>query len=161
MNVVRYILLLIFVTTSLGQIHGKTLDTEESRTPEKVLQALDSLFPNTKKVQWSKKQRKYTADFIYNGLNMSVTLDRNGRLLNSLEEIPFDLLPVRIKDKIASFYEAFKIVMVLRRTAGDKTEYDIEIIQGKHHYILNYHAKGYLIHQYEVYKYDWAPDFSD
>ncbi|HWA33873.1 MAG TPA: hypothetical protein VG737_07075 [Cyclobacteriaceae bacterium] len=44
----------------------------------------------------------------------------------------------------------------MERSFKGKTEYDVHVIQGKQHYILNYHPKGFLIHQYEVEKIDYA-----
>jgi len=121
-----------------------------------MVHALDSLYPGVTDVQWTKKRKQYTADFIYNDLNISMTFDKRGNLMNSIEEISFESLPSRIKEKVTTFYSSYKIVMVLQRRNGKKVEYDIEVIQGKRHYILNYHPKGYLIHQYNVYKVDAA-----
>lgn len=145
---------------SSAKVHGGSVPTV-LRAPERVMHALDSLYPRFTNVQWSRKRKKYTADFIYNGLNVSVTFNEIGHVLNILEEIPFDSVPIRIKDKINLFYNSYKIVMVLQRTTRERLEYDIQVIKGKQHYILNYHAKGYLIHQYEVSKIDYSTQFGN
>lgn len=126
------------------------------QTPEPVVDSLESLYPGVKDVQWTREKRNHTADFIHNSLNISITFDKRGHLISCVEEIPFELLPSKVQEKVKQFYGSYKIVMVLQRRTGNKKEYDIEIIQGEHRYILNYHPKGYLIHQYNVYKVDYA-----
>jgi hypothetical protein len=151
------------VKTATGKPHDAARGNSFFSTPERVLYVLDSLYPGPKEVRWSKKGKRYTADFIYGGLNFSNTFNRNGNLITSVEEISFELLPAQVKDKVNRFYKSYKIVIVLQRKIRDKLEYDIEVIQGQHQYILNYHPKGFLIHQYEVtkHKYDRLTTFSD
>jgi hypothetical protein len=156
-----YILLIVLVVTSTEQLRGRSLDKGFARTPDKVVHVLDSLYPLDKQVHWSKKKKQYTADFIYQGMNVWITLDRYGNVISKSEEISVEGLPDRIREKLEQFYKSFKVVMVVQRTRDDKLEYDIEVIQGKQHYILNYHSKGYLIHQYEVHKYDQSLDFTN
>ena len=157
----RYIWLLILVAAFSAQVQAATNIKPRFQTPENILNMLDSLYPGPKDVQWSRKKKHYTADFIYNGLNVSTTFDKDAMVLSSLEEIPFENLPEQIQEKVKQFYESYKVVIVLRRKSGDSIKYDIEVIKGKPQYILNYHPKGFLIHQYEVYKFDPSTDFSN
>lgn len=161
MTLLRYILLVILVAMFSAQLQAATNNRPRFRTPENIINMLDSLYPGPKDVQWSRKRKRYTADFIYKGLNVSTTFDKNANVLSSLEEIPFESLPERVQEKVKHFYESYKVVIVLRRKSGDSLQYDIEVIKGKQQYILNYHPKGFLIHQYEVYKFDASTDFSN
>lgn len=132
-----------------------------SHTPGKVQHVLDSLYPAPKEVYWSKKNKRYTADFIYEGRNVSLTLDKDGNVIKGLEEISFGHLPESVREKVEQFYGQYKIIMVSRKILPRKTEFDIEVIQGKRHYVLNYNEKGFLLHQYQLYKHDPAKDFSN
>lgn len=146
--------MIVFVAMVLKPLEGQAVDPSRVQTPEPIVVLLDSLYPGAKHVEWSKRKRQYTADFIYNGLNVSITFDHDGNLINSVEEVSYDALPYPIQEKIKQFYAPYKIVMITRRGKGRKIDYDVEVIQGKNHYILNYHPRGYLIHQYDVYKVD-------
>ena len=131
MNFLYCLLLVTFLTNATGKSYGRALGKPIFRTPERVLYVLDSLYPGPKEVRWSKKRKRYTADFIYKGLNFSNTFDRDGHLVKSVEEISFDLLPTQVKDKVKQFFTSYKIVIVLQRKTHDKLDYDIEVIRGK------------------------------
>lgn len=138
--------------------NGMTQSPKPSiEVPDAVTQTLDVLFPDNTEVQWSKQKRKFRADFIYQGLNISVTLDKKGEVYRLVEEIRQSRLPAPVQEKLKSNYASFKVLMTLRRVLRtNKTEFDVEIIKGEKHLILNFDPNGYLFHQYEVHKTDWA-----
>jgi hypothetical protein len=131
------------------------------KTPDRVIAVLDSLYPGTKNVQWSRRRKRYTADFIHDTRNFSISLNSHGTVLTSLEEINYNFLPDRIREKLKESYNTYKIVMVLQRSANAKVDYDIEIIQGRLHHLLNYNSKGNLIRHYDIVKVDRFAGSSD
>ncbi len=140
-------------------IEASGLDRAEANPSPKVLQVLDSLYPGEKSVTWTSVRRQYKADFIYQDINVSVLFDREGRIKSLLREISFSTLPEKVREKIEIFYRSFKIMMVLERNRDKRTEYEVHIIRGDQQYILSYHPKGYLIHQYDVQRLDPATQF--
>lgn len=151
MTLVRTILLILTVST-VSDVYALPV----RRVPQNVIEALDSIYPGDKKVSWTPKRRSYTADFIYNYSNISVTFDKHGAILRHAREISFDLLPEKVKDKVSTNYPSFKIIMTSRVERDKRIEYDVEVIRGRQHYILNYHPNGYLIHEYTLERADLA-----
>lgn len=158
MNFVRYILLFISISAAPG-IARSANQQSAVRIPDKILSKVDSIYPCDKTVEWIKKHRRYTANFICNELNVSITFSREGEILNCIQEIHIEDVPQKIRINIEKYYPFFKIVMIEKAQRRKKEEYDIEIVRGKIHYILNYYATGFLNHQYEIDKVDWSARF--
>jgi len=144
------ILTVLLAAIATGNLYGSPFGWDSVKTPLRVVATLDSLYPKAKQVAWSKKKRNYRADFIYNKMNVSITLDKTGHVVQQVREISFDQLPEKVREKVVQFYKSFKVVMVLERIDKMEIDYEVQVICGKIHYILNYHPKGYLKHQYEV-----------
>jgi hypothetical protein len=124
----------------------------QARVPEKILQKLDSLFPQNSDVAWSKKKDNYTADFIYQNFNVSLTFDGRGEVTRRMQEIEKKNLPETISAKVDKSYANCKVLYVLQKTVKDKVEYEIELMKGSSLYIVNFDSKGRLVDVSEVYK---------
>jgi hypothetical protein len=156
-----YILTMLLVLTLVGRSKAQKGHEKIFRPPDRVIAALDSLYPGLKDVQWSRKRKEYTADFIHGARTLSISLNSKGKVLTSLEEINYNVLPDRIRQNLEQSYNTYKIVMVLQQNANAKVDYHIEIIQGRLRYLLNYNGKGNLIRQYELLKVDQFARSSD
>jgi len=146
-----YLIVLVLLTTAEG-VRAQKNSNLFLKTPDSVIEALDSIYPGSKTIAWSKKRKQYRADFIYDSRNVSVSLNHKGAIVTRIEEIKYDFLPERIKEKLQHFYGNYKILMVLQRTNNAKSDYDIEVIQGQRHHMLNYNDTGHLVCQYNLLK---------
>src|SRR6188768_1065262 len=108
----RY-LVIVYFSLGLSGCNGATYSkTNTPNIPYTVIEKLDSIFPADKQVQWTKYRRKYRADFVYDGLNISITFDRDGSVIEGTEEIKYSALPPAISTKIQAKYGSYKILMI-------------------------------------------------
>jgi hypothetical protein len=161
MTLVRYLAILYLALALFGCCTANCSKNNIPSIPQAVIKKLDSIFPGDKQVKWTKYSRKYRADFLYKGLNVSISFERDGNIIAGTEEIEYSALPSVISDKIQQKYATFKILMITLIYRKNSIQYEIEVIRGGSHYILNYNAKGGLMHQYDLIKSDLTQNSSD
>jgi hypothetical protein len=127
---------------------------KNDKIPVKITQELDAMFPDKKEVAWTKHHHRYQANFIYQNCSVSITFDSDGEIVKSIEEIDFQSLPDKIIKSVLKDFNNFKRLVVLQLCHKGRTHYEIEIMKGDLHYILNFNIKGYLVHLYNVDKTD-------
>ena len=147
---------LIVILITVLSCFGSTLVKGKAsvQVPSPIQQRLDSLYPGQKDVQWTKMNRRYRADFIYSGYNVSITFQKDARILLGMEEIDFNSLPPVITEKVQKDYGLYKVLMVTKEFKRDREFYEIEIVKGKYHYMLSYNQYGFLTGKCEVIKND-------
>lgn len=151
----RLFLCCIFtIVAVLSALKSEANDSKAFKTPEKIIQKFDSIFPGASGVDWSRKRATYTANFTYHNKVIAITFNREADIIGSLEEIDIDSLPDKSKRKLIKDYSTFKKVIVLRRFKRARPEYDVEVMKGEQHYILNFNKNGMLMHEYDVEKND-------
>jgi hypothetical protein len=145
MNVRQPLLCFLFL---LGSSAAHSL-----HVPKKIKDKLDSIFPGTKIVEWTKEKGYFRANLNYNLRTESLSFDENARIMDWLEEIPFEKLPIAIAKKIESDFADYKTLIALQRINADP-HYEIELMKGELHYVLEFNFKGRLTGLYKIYKDD-------
>ena len=145
-----FVMGLIWVSALLSQYHAYSF--YGIKIPKPVTQKLDSLFPGDKVVDWAKWRGMYRADFIYHGLNVSLTFEKDGSVFKGAEEIHTEDLPACVEERIVKEYSAYKIVMATFEFKGKRIRYEVEIIRGTSHLVVTFNEKGYPLNQYAVSK---------
>jgi hypothetical protein len=120
------------------------------RIPKNVLEKFSQIFPDAERVEWTKKRSQFRADFIYHDLNTSVTFDGRGDVVKATQEILSEQLPENISKRLVEEFSEYKILVVLERFVHRKHEYEIEIMKGSFHYILQFNEKGRLTDQFKL-----------
>ncbi len=77
--------------------------------PAAVKTKFASLYPNVKKVKWSKEDGNYEAEFTLNNAETTATFDGSGSLLETETEIAVSALPKAAADYVAKTYAGEKI----------------------------------------------------
>ena len=124
--------------------------------PPIVLKCLNTLYPATESVEWTKWGKNYQADFIYNSHNISLTFNKEGKIVKSMEEVDLISLPLEIKSVVEKKYNGYKVIYSTKNKDQHKVEYELEVVKGHLHHILNFNALGKFLAQYEISKYDVA-----
>jgi hypothetical protein len=92
----RYcILMMLLVFTLVGRSKAQRHRTF-CKTPDPLIAVLDSLYSGIKEVQRSGKRKRYTTDFTHDARNFSVSINSNGKVLTSLEEVTLPQKPREI-----------------------------------------------------------------
>jgi hypothetical protein len=127
---------------------GCSASIKTTDVPEPATLSLSSLFPGVGKVNWTKRNKAYIADFIYNDSVKSITLKQNGEITSRVDQVDFSKLPKRALKIVEKDYAGYKAVIILKTARRTSCEYDIELVMGLNHLILNFNDSGQLLHRY-------------
>jgi hypothetical protein len=109
---------------------------------------LSALFPGVGKVNWTKRDKKYKADFIYNDSVKCITFKQNGEITSRVDQVDLSKLPKRALKIVKKDYAGYKAVVVLKTARRASCKYDIELVMGLNCLILNFNESGRLLHRY-------------
>lgn len=122
------------------------------KIPERIVHLLDSLYPGAKEMEWTKRIGTFRADFISNDKNISITFDRDAKVIRCKEEIDASQLSEKIANSILKECDGYKIVFILMEFDRGQVSYEIEIMKGRRLYILDFNEMGYLVDKSTVEK---------
>lgn len=114
--------------------------------PAPVKDSFAKLYPDIKKVGWSKENQNYEANFKQNGTEMSLVIDINGKVLETETSITKSQLSKVIRDYIKANCKGFKITEAAK-IVDDKgnIKFEAEITKGKLKKDLIFDSAGNLL----------------
>jgi hypothetical protein len=141
----RYILILLCLM--LPALSLKAQKIEESKVPAPVLKTFKAQFPKMQMVTWSEdKNEKYMAHFSNAGAPCTMTIDKNGKWLETVRSIPVNALPDAPKASVDKNFEGYMIESV-DKVNNDKDGlcYDAKIKKGDSAYNIRMNKTGDVI----------------
>lgn len=123
-------------------------DDDDGYKPEDaVTRAFEQKYPEANRVEWKSKETYKVVEFYEEGVEKEAWFDKDGNWYMTESDIPFEALPVAVKQAFkASDYAQWKVddVDKLERS-GMENVYVIEVEQGKQEYDLYYAEEGSLL----------------
>lgn len=119
----RTFVMLLFVVLS-----GTLGFAQKTEIPLTVKKAFAALYPNVANAKWEKEGANYEAEFKLKGTEISVVIDKNGKILETERQIATAELPAKATTYIAANYSGKKIAEASKITSGDGVvRYEAEV----------------------------------
>ena len=116
------------------------------QVPAAVRATFKAAFPLVKTNTWEKEGDKYEAGFKQNGVTMSALLTSAGRLIETESDMSPAKLPVAVRAKLASDYNAYKVTEAATLVSASGTvTYEAEVSKGGKHQDVVFNADGSLV----------------
>ena len=126
MTMRKNIFLIAFLALAIT-VNAKSVP--ESSVPQAVQTYVKTTYPAANRIEWdSKKDESYTALFFIDGREISVEVNRDGKLLSSREVIFTRALPAAVVSYINTNYADAEIANSSKITSGDNVTYSVEVI---------------------------------
>jgi len=107
---------------------GCSKEFKEEDVPENVKATFHSLYPEVKHAEWTKENDSYEAEFEQNGVEIEVSIDAMGNLIQTEIEITVSSLPQAVLDYISKNYSGKNIKEASKIIAANGTvTYEIEV----------------------------------
>lgn len=130
---------------------AKTTQTNvvPGKTPDAVLNAFKTKYPNTKATKWEWKvdKKAYEADFTMGGKNMEALFSPDGKWMKTKHDITKEQLPTAVNKALATGeYKSWTMGDFAEVETPDRGKlYKVEVKMGTQKYDLKYDATGKLI----------------
>lgn len=117
------IALLLFSFTAFAQ---------QVNVPKSAKDAFSKLYPKATEVKWDKENQGYEASFKLDGKNMSVILDKDGKVLETETAIEISQLPKGVEKYVMNNFKGYKITGAAKIVKANGEElFEAEITKGK------------------------------
>lgn len=109
-----------------------TVFAQETKIPKSVKDSFSKLYPKASDVKWDKENQDYEASFKLDGKDMSVILDKDGKVLETETAIEISQLPKGVEKYVMNNYKGFKITGAAKivNSKGEVT-FEAEITKDK------------------------------
>lgn len=109
-----------------------TAFAQQVNVPKSAKDSFSKLYPKAIEVKWDKENQGYEASFKFNGKDMSVIFDENGKVLETETAIEVSQLPNGVEKYVMNNYKGFKITGAAKIVKANGEElYEAEVTQGK------------------------------
>jgi hypothetical protein len=160
-------LIYIFLLTGsllLGLNVSEAMDIVHAPIPDKVLEKLNSLYPNLKEpITWKEGGGKYKADFVLNNKSISLVFKKDGEIIDSKVEIEMSELPAKVLAPLKKDYldNDYKIVYIMKKLVEGVESYEIEVMKGRIVYVMRYDKEGSPTNKFMLRRWDTMNDPSN
>lgn len=114
------------VAATIISLAACSQDIPSSEVPSVVLNAVQSKHPGVD-VEWEKKKDVYEAEFKIGGVEYSLYIDANGKLLRKEQEIKNEELPAPVQSAIKTQHKDFVIDDAKRVEKDGQVYYKVEL----------------------------------
>ncbi len=111
---------------------------------QKALQSFRSVFAEAKQVRWTEYPDCYYVSFLQNDMQVKVTYDKDGNLLNSTRYYKEQRLPIAVLSSVKSAYPSKKISLVTEVSSTEGTVYFIQLKDENGFTIVKSNEQGLL-----------------
>ncbi len=120
-----------------------TAFAQQVNVPKSAKDAFSKLYPKATEVKWDKENQGYEASFKLNGQDMSVILDKDGKVMETETAIETSQLPKGVGKYVTDNYKGFKITSAAKivNSKGEVT-FEAEISKDKVKKDLFFDANG-------------------
>lgn len=115
---------LILFLASCAKYSGKL---NHKSIPEPVRKSFAAEFPDTEDIEWEKEGEHYEAEYEEKGVEKTVILDANGKIIATTTEISVDDLPRAIVDYVNNNYSGHAIDEAERGENEEGSFFEVEI----------------------------------
>lgn len=120
-----------------------TAFAQETKIPKAVKDSFSKLYPKVTDVKWDKENQGYEASFKLNGKDMSVILDKDGKVMETETAIEISQLPKGVEKYVMDNYKGFKITGSAKIvTSKGEITFEAEISKDKVKKDLLFDANG-------------------
>jgi hypothetical protein len=160
----KTLLLYIFLLTGsllMGLNESRAMDVVHTPIPDKVLEKLNSMYPNMKEpITWKEGGGKYKADFVLNNKSISLVFKKDGELIDSKVEIEITELPARVLAPLKKDYldYDYKTVYIMRKLVEGVESYEVEVMKGRLVYVMRYDKDGTPTNKFMLRRWDTMND---
>ena len=140
-------LLIALALFSGNAVQAQELHPKESNVPDVVKQALTSLYPNAKDIEWLKKNRDHEAEFVDNNMSVSILFDKKGNVLNKKTEIDKSEYPAGVSEALKKDFvdHGYKPLSYMKRTEKEDVIYETLLVKGRDLIVVKYDPAGKLL----------------
>jgi len=126
-------------------VFAYTTVSSEINPPSEVRAKLTTLYPDAIAIQWESERGKYEAEFTVNGLDVEITIDNKGNVVELEEEIRYAMIPENIRIAIEKDKKSYKITKAMKLMNNGETQYSlIALLPGSREHFL-FSEKGVII----------------
>jgi len=120
-----------------------TAFAQQVNIPQAAKDSFAKLYPKAAEVKWDKENGDYEASFKFNGKDMSVIFDKDGKILETETAIEISQLPNGIEKYVKDNYKGYKITGAAEivKSNGEKL-FEAEITKGKNKKDLLFDSNG-------------------
>lgn len=120
--ITSFLIVILFAACADGQ------KVKEDAVPPSVVSAFHKMYPEVKQHTWYHEDANYEAEYNEAKMEMAVTFDKEGNLMETENEIPVNNLPKGIADYVSKNYSgaAIREASIVTDAKGVKT-YEAEI----------------------------------
>ncbi len=109
-----------------------TVFAQQVNIPKTVKESFSKLYPKAIEVKWDKENQDYEASFKLNGKDMSVILDKDGKVIETETAIEISQLPKGVEKYVMDYYKGFKITGAAKIIKSNGEElFEAEVTKGK------------------------------
>lgn len=138
-NILIFTIALLASTSSFAQFFNS------SHVPEGIKENLKKQFPHARKLEWSKEQNIYQAEFESDHKRIYVVYEPDGNQIAEIIEIHKAKLPRNIKRTLRKDYGQFGFVGANIILTGDKKGFEAEVAKAEEAYNLVFNESGWLM----------------
>lgn len=136
MNAKNLLIALLFSFTAFAQ---------QENVPKSIKDTFSKLYPKATEVKWDKENQGYEANFKLNGKDMSIILDKDGKVMETETAIEIFQLPKGVEKYVMDNYKGFKIISAAKIVKSNGEElYEAKISKGKEKKDLYFDKNGKL-----------------
>ncbi len=120
-----------------------TAFAQQVNVPKSTKDSFSKLYPKATEIKWDKENQGYEASFKLDGKDMSVILDKDGKVLETETAIEISQLPKGVEKYVMDNYKGFKITGAAKiiNSKGEVT-FEAEISKDKVKKDLLFDANG-------------------
>jgi hypothetical protein len=120
-----------------------TAFAQQVNIPKTAKDSFSKLYPKAVEVKWDKENQDYEASFKFNGKDMSVIFDKDGKVQETETTIEISQLPKSVEKYVMDNFKEYKITGAAKIIKANGEEiFEAEVTKGKDKKDLFFDANG-------------------
>jgi len=142
MNIFRSITAVLFTT-----ILFFACETSVEEVPDNILNAFNSEYPNAMEVEWEKEGQGYEVEFEENEVEMEITYDMQGNIIESELDVSEDELPAATTKYIEANYPGYEIDDADEIEIDNQEYIEVELENGQQEIEVLFNMQGEFLRE--------------